>query len=130
MLALAFFQGAIGDLLTGKGSEEDENTAAWMAKSTLGFGVSGFPVIRDTIGSALSGHVGSLSPAWQAINAGRQLTSAIAGAASGDKDLGQVVKSAVTATDYLLRVPIKPITKQSAYLWSAAEGDENPQSAT
>lgn len=35
-----------------------------MAKSTLGFGVSGFPVIRDTIGSALSGHAGSLSDAY------------------------------------------------------------------
>lgn len=129
MLALAFFQGVIGDLLTGKGPEEDENTAAWMAKSTLGFGVSGFPVIRDTIGSALSGHAGSLSPAWQAINAGRQLTSAVAGAATGDKDPGQVVKSAVTASGYLLGIPVKPITRQGTYLWDIATGDEQPEDA-
>lgn len=129
MLALAFFQGVIGDLLTGKGPEEDENTAAWMAKSTLGFGVSGFPVIRDTIGSALSGHTGSLSPAWQAINAGRQFTSSVAGAASGDKDAGQVFKSAVTATGYLLGVPIKPITRQGTYLWDVTFGDEEPEDA-
>ncbi len=129
MLALAFFQGVIGDLLTGKGPEEDENTAAWMAKSTLGFGVSGFPVIRDTIGSALSGHAGSLSPAWQAINAGRQLTSAVAGVASGDKDPGQVVKSAVTATGYLLGIPVKPLTRQGTYLWDITVGDEEPEDA-
>lgn len=129
MLALAFFQGVIGDLLTGKGPEEDENTAAWMAKSTLGFGVSGFPVIRDTIGSALSGHAGSLSPAWQAINAGRQLTSAVAGVASGDKDPGQVVKSAVTATGYLLGIPVKPLTRQGTYLWDISVGDEEPEDA-
>lgn len=129
MLALAFLQGVIGDLLTGKGPEEDENTAAEMAKSTLGFGVSGFPVIRDTIGSALSGHAGSLSPAWQAINAGRQLTSAVAGVASGDKDPGQVVKSSVTATGYLFGVPIKPITRQGTYLWDVTFGDEEPENA-
>jgi hypothetical protein len=129
MFALAFFQGVVGDLLTGKGPDEDENTAAWMAKSTLGFGVSSFPVIRDTIGSALSGHAGSLSPAWQAINAGRQLGSSVVGAATGDKEVGSVVKSALTATGYLMGIPVKPITKQGAYLWNLADGTESPEDA-
>lgn len=129
MLAVAFFQGVVGDLLTGKGPDEDENTAAWMAKSTLGFGVSGFPVIRDTIGSALSGHAGSLSPAWQAINAGRQAAGAVAGLVTGDKDAGAAAKSVVTAGGYLLGVPTKPLTRQGSYLWNVAVGEETPEDA-
>lgn len=129
MLAVAFFQGVVGDLLTGKGPDEDENTAAWMAKSTLGFGVSGFPVIRDTIGAALSGHAGSLSPAWQAINAGRQAGAAVAGLATGDKDAGSAAKSVVTAGGYLLGVPTKPLTRQGSYLYNIAVGEETPEDA-
>lgn len=129
MLAIAFLQGVVGDLLTGKGPEEDENTLAWMAKSTLGFGVSGFPVIRDTLGAALSGHAGSMSPAWQAINAGRQLGSAVVGLATGDKDAGQVFKSSITAGGYLLGIPTKPVTRQGSYLWNVVFGDEDPESA-
>ena len=129
MLAVAFFQGVVGDLLTGKGPDEDENTAAWMAKSTLGFGVSGFPVIRDTIGSALSGHAGSLSPAWQAINAGRQAAGAVTGLVTGDKDAGAAAKSVVTAGGYLLGVPTKPLTRQGSYLWNVAVGEETPEDA-
>lgn len=129
MLAVAFFQGVVGDLLTGKGPDEDENTAAWMAKSTLGFGVSGFPVIRDTIGSALSGHAGSLSPAWQAINAGRQAAGAVTGLVTGDKDAGSAAKSVVTAGGYLFGVPTKPLTRQGSYLWNVAVGEETPEDA-
>lgn len=129
MLALAFFQGVVGDLLTGKGPDEDESTTAWMAKSTLGFGVSAFPVLRDTLGAALSGYPGSMSPAWQAINSGRQLGSAVSGAVSGDKEAGAVLKSAITAGGYLLGVPVKPITKQGAYLWEVATGEEEPEDA-
>lgn len=129
MLAVAFFQGVVGDLLTGKGPDEDENTAAWMAKSTLGFGVSGFPVIRDTLGAALSGHAGSLSPAWQAINAGRQAGAAVAGLATGDKDAGSAAKSVVTAGGYLLGVPTKPLTRQGSYLYNVAVGEETPEDA-
>lgn len=129
MLAIAFFQGVVGDLLTGKGPDEDENTAAWMAKSTLGFGVSGFPVIRDTIGSALSGHAGSLSPAWQAINAGRQAAGAVTGLVTGDKDAGAAAKSVVTAGGYLFGVPTKPLTRQGSYLWNVAVGEETPEDA-
>lgn len=129
MLAIAFFQGVVGDLLTGKGPDEDENTAAWMAKSTLGFGVSGFPVIRDTIGAALSGHAGSLSPAWQAINAGRQAASAVTGLATGEKDAGAAAKSIVTAGGYLLGVPTKPLTRQGSYLYNVATGEETPEDA-
>lgn len=129
MLAIAFFQGVVGDLLTGKGPDEDENTAVWMAKSTLGFGVSGFPVIRDTIGAALSGHAGSLSPAWQAINAGRQAAGAVTGLVTGDKDAGAAAKSVVTAGGYLLGVPTKPLTRQGSYLWNVAVGEETPEDA-
>lgn len=100
-----------------------------MAKSTLGFGVSSFPVLRDTLGAALSGHPGSMSPAWQAINSGRQLGSAVSGAVSGDKEAGAVLKSAITAGGYLLGVPVKPITKQGAYLWEVATGGEEPEDA-
>ncbi|KRP78099.1 hypothetical protein [Pseudomonas lactis] len=129
MLAVAFFQGVVGDLLTGKGPDEDENTAAWMAKSTLGFGVSGFPVIRDTLGAALSGHAGSLSPAWQAINAGRQAGAAVAGLATGEKEAGAAAKSVVTAGGYLLGVPTKPLTRQGSYLYNVAVGEETPEDA-
>ncbi|NMZ19710.1 hypothetical protein HBO08_22100 [Pseudomonas rhodesiae] len=129
MLAVAFFQGVVGDLLTGKGPDEDENTAAWMAKSTLGFGVSGFPVIRDTLGAALSGHAGSLSPAWQAINAGRQAAGAVTGLATGDKEAGAAAKSIVTAGGYLLGVPTKPLTRQGSYLYNVAVGEETPEDA-
>ncbi len=129
MLAVAFFQGVVGDLLTGKGPDEDENTAAWMAKSTLGFGVSGLPVIRDTLGAALSGHAGSLSPAWQAINAGRQAASAVTGLATGEKEAGAAAKSIVTAGGYLLGVPTKPLTRQGAYLYNVAVGEETPEDA-
>lgn len=85
------------------------------------------PHCSNTIGSALSGHAGFLSPAWQAISAGRQFTSSVAGAATGDKDTGQVFKSAVTATGYLLGVPISP--KQGTYLWDVTFGDEEPEDA-
>lgn len=129
MLAVAFFQGVVGDLLTGKGPDEDENTAAWMAKSTLGFGVSGFPVIRDTLGAALSGHAGSLSPAWQAINAGRQAAGAVTGLATGDKEAGAAAKSIVTAGGYLFGVPTKPLTRQGSYLYNVAVGEETPEDA-
>lgn len=129
MLAIAFFQGVVGDLLTGKGPDEDENTAAWMAKSTLGFGVSGFPVIRDTLGAALSGHAGSLSPAWQAINAGRQAAGAVTGLVTGEKDAGAAAKSIVTAGGYLMGVPTKPLTRQGAYLYNVAVGEETPEDA-
>ncbi|QLG93702.1 hypothetical protein HZF02_17860 [Pseudomonas yamanorum] len=129
MLAVAFFQGVVGDLLTGKGPDEDENTAAWMAKSTLGFGVSGFPVIRDTLGAALSGHAGSLSPAWQAINAGRQAAGAVTGLVTGDKEAGAAAKSVVTAGGYLLGVPTKPLTRQGSYLYNVAVGEETPEDA-
>jgi hypothetical protein len=70
-----------------------------------------------------------LSPAWQAINAGRQFTSAVSGAATGDKDPGQVVKSTVTAAGYLLGIPVKPITRQGTYLWDISTGDEEPEDA-
>lgn len=129
MLAVAFFQGVVGDLLTGKGPDEDENTAAWMAKSTLGFAVSGFPVIRDTLGAALSGHAGSLSPAWQAINAGRQAGSAVTGLVAGTKDAGAATKAVVTAGGYLMGVPTKPLTRQGAYLYNVATGEESPDDA-
>lgn len=54
---------------------------------------------------------------------------AVAGVASGDKDPGQVVKSAVTATGYLLGIPVKPLTRQGTYLWDITVGDEEPEDA-
>lgn len=126
ILATAFFQGVVGDLLTGQGPDDDENLLAWMGKSTLGFGTSGLPLIRDIVSSWTGGRVYSLSPLAQTINKVTSLPKTAKGIVEGKEGKG---KQAVEATGLILGIPVKPLTRQGDALYQIGSGEYDPKDA-
>ncbi len=126
ILATAFFQGVIGDLLTGQGPDDDENTLAWMGKSTLGFGTSGFPIVRDVVSAWTGGRVYSLSPLAQTINKVTSLPTTVKGLAEGKEGKG---KQVIEAGGLVLGVPVKPLTRQGDAFYQMATGEYDPKDA-
>lgn len=127
ILATAFFQGVVGDLLTGQGPDDDENLAAWMGKSTLGFATSGLPIVRDVVSSWTGGRVYSMSPLAQSINKVTNIPRTVKGIAEGKEGK---TKQAIEATGLILGVPVKPLTRQGDALYQIAIDEYNPEDAS
>lgn len=129
LLAMAFFQGVVGDLLTGQGPDDGENTLAWMGKSTLGFASSSIPIVRDAVSTFTgSGRVCSLSPLAQTINKAINLPKTFKDVFDDEKE-GKG-KQAIEATGLILGIPVKPITRQGDAIYQIATGEYDPKEAS
>lgn len=142
LTALVMIPAVLGDLLAGRGPDDDEDEVWWAIRKTLLYPVATIPVVRDMAGyleAALIKASGEgemkfppsykLSPVMGAIEKVARLPGKIADAATGEKPVDDVVFDTVETSGYVLGLPTSQVRITGEYLWDLLTGQTSPDNA-
>lgn len=119
----------LGDLLAGRGPEDDEEPAEWMARKVLLFPLMTLPLVRDIAGAAEKGFSYELSPlAGFGKAAARFSTSMWNLIGESDQEaLSEAVGDAVEFAGYVVGLPTAQAKITGGYLWDVITGEDSPE---
>lgn len=130
-LSRAFFTVAIpavmGDLIVGRGPDDEEDYPAWIARKVLMYPLMSIPLLRDIASSLESGYDYKFTPLASGLEKLYKLGKTVVKTVSDEKDMewgGFAVKAAETM-GYLAGVPgTAQMSATGKYLWRVNEGEE------
>jgi hypothetical protein len=142
LLALVVLPAVLGDLLAGRGPEEDEDEVWWAVRKTLLYPFATIPVLRDFSGyieAAIIDATGEgvmryqpsykLSPVVGAIEKVARLPGQVASVATGDADPADVAWNIFETSGYLLGLPTAQPRITGEYLVDLMTGEAEPENA-
>lgn len=117
----------LGDLIVGRGPDDDEDEAAWIIRKMLLYPSMSIPIVRDIAASLESGYDYRFTPMSTAFEKIGKLAKATGKLAEGDMEWGDYGIKAVDTIGFACGVPgTTQITRSSKYLWRVYQGEENP----
>lgn len=117
----------MGELLTGKGPDDDEEWEKWAARKIATYPFAALPLVRDLTNSLESGFDYSLSPAARSGETILKPVKAAAAVLNGkDVDAQKAIMSTIEASGYVFGLPTGQLTKSANYLWDYLDGDQKP----
>jgi len=116
----------MGELLTGRGPDDDEDELSWALKQSLIYLALGVPVLRDIVGGALGEFGYQLSPVAQVGNTVASTIKKAGQVAAGDAEIDELVKPVLRTTGYLVGLPTGQIQITGEYLYDLATGEADP----
>ncbi|CAB4144463.1 hypothetical protein UFOVP456_43 [uncultured Caudovirales phage] len=130
-LAKALFVVAIpafmGDLIVGRGPDDEEEYPSWLARKILLYPLMTIPLLRDVIASVDSGYDYKFTPLASGLEKLSKLVKAGAKAVSDEDDVewGKFAVNAAETIGYLAGVPgTAQVSATGKYLWRVNEGEE------
>jgi hypothetical protein len=115
----------LGELLVGRGPDDDESWTAWMAKKIAFYPVSAIPIARDAANYFDDGFGYTFTPAARAIDEVLvQPFKLIGDIAEGDATLRQVTKQSLETVGYALALPTGQLSSTVDNVWKALEEDD------
>lgn len=115
----------LGELLVGRGPDDDEGYAEWAAKRVALYPVSAVPVVRDGFNVLANGFGYSFTPAARAIDEVLiQPFKMIGDIAQGDVDPRKVVKQTIETVGYSMALPLGQLATTVDNVWKAIEDDD------
>lgn len=122
-LLLWFVPAVMGELLAGRGPDDDEEPGEWAAMHILQYPFQAVVGVRD-IASYVFGEYGyQLSPAQAAPKALGQWFKSV-GKALEEEDAGALVKPTAEAVGYLLGLPMKQPIVTVGNMWDYVTGED------
>jgi hypothetical protein len=115
----------LGELLVGRGPDDDEGYLEWAAKRVLFYPVSAVPVVRDAFGVFENGFGYSFTPAARAIDEVLiQPFKMFGDVIEGEAEPRKVVKQTIETVGYTLALPLGQLATTVDNVWKAMEDDD------
>lgn len=141
-LVLVILPAVLGELLVGRGPDDDEDKVMWAARKALLYPFATMPVIRDLVnwqidpaltklsGGALHFQPGyKLSPVVQAIEKIGGLPGKVIDGMTGDRQWDDVAWDALEASGYMFGLPTAQPRITAEYLTDLWTGSASPEDA-
>lgn len=117
----------LGDLIVGRGPDEDEDESAWLIRKMLLYPTLSIPIIRDIAASIESGYDYRFTPMATGFEKIGGLVKASGKLAEGDMEWGDYCIKATDTIGFVVGVPgTTQATRTAKYLWRVEQGEENP----
>lgn len=130
-LSRAFFTvmipAVMGDLIVGRGPDDEEDYPAWIARKVLMYPLMSIPLLRDIASSLESGYDYKFTPLASGLEKLYKLGSTVKKTVSDEKDMewGSFAVKAAETIGYLAGVPgTAQVSATGKYLWRVSEGEE------
>jgi hypothetical protein len=131
-LSRAFFTvmvpAVLGELILGRGPDEDEEPEAWAIRKVLLYPFMSVPLLRDVVSAMDSGYDYRFSPIATVFDKiGRAATDTGELFTEDDIDWGDYAANVAQTIGYVFGVAgTAQVAATSKYLWRVSEGEENP----
>lgn len=123
----------MGELLVGRGPEEDEDYDTWILKTVVGYAGLGLPWFRDIIGATTSDFGYSFTPIQQVGTTTSYVLKDLGELALGDKPKDEALQdlalSTFRASGYWLGVPTSQLQITGGYMYDLATGEDDAEDA-
>ena len=142
LIGLVILPAVLGELLTGRGPDEDEDEVWWAIRKMLLYPLATVPLVRDLSGYLEAGMINAagdgkmgyapnfrLSPIVGAIEKLIKLPGKVADAATGDKPADTVAWDAFEASGLIFGLPTGQTRITGEYLEDLLTGDAEPENA-
>ena len=118
----------LGELIVGRGPEDDEDEAKWVARKVALYPMMSLPFVRN-VGSAVdSGYGFQVTPAARGGDEFVKLLTGLSKLATDeDVDMQQLVKTGINTAGYFYGLPAGQFNNTAMYLWDLADGDADPE---
>lgn len=117
----------MGDLLVGRGPDDDEDELLWIIRKMLLYPTLSIPIIRDITSSLESGYDYRFSPIATGFEKIGGLAKSTGKLYEGDMEWGDYCIKATDTIGFAVGVPgTTQATRTAKYLWRVEQGDENP----
>jgi hypothetical protein len=130
-LSRAFFTvmipAVMGDLIVGRGPDDEEDYPSWMARKVLLYPLMSIPLLRDIASSLDSGYDYKFTPLASGLEKLYKLGKTVVKTVSDEKDMewGSFAVKAAETIGYLAGVPgTAQMSATGKYLWRVNEGEE------
>lgn len=142
LIGLVILPAVMGELLTGRGPDEDEDEVWWAIRKMLLYPLATVPLVRDLSGYLEAGMINAagdgkmgyapnfrLSPIVGAIEKLIKLPGKVLDAATGDKPADTVAWDAFEASGLIFGLPTGQVRITGEYLEDLLTGDAEPENA-
>jgi hypothetical protein len=117
----------LGELILGRGPDDDEDPAAWTIRKVLLYPMMAIPVLRDVVSSIDSGYDYRFSPLANVFDKIGKAATATGKAIEGDMEWGEYSVRVGETMGYVFGVAgTAQMAATGKYLWRVSEGEENP----
>jgi hypothetical protein len=142
LMALVIFPAIVGELLAGRGPDDDEDEVWWAARKVMLYPMATIPVVRDFSGLTekwMINVIGDgemefapsyrLSPIVGAIEKVSKIPSKIGDVVVGDKEFDDVAWDIFESSGYVLGLPTAQARITGEYLQNLLSGEAEPENA-
>jgi hypothetical protein len=142
LMALVIFPAIVGELLAGRGPDDDEDEVWWAARKVMLYPMATIPVVRDFSGLTekwMINIIGEgemefapsyrLSPIVGAIEKVSKIPSKIGDVVVGDKEFDDVAWDIFESSGYVLGLPTAQARITGEYLQNLLSGEAEPENA-
>lgn len=141
-LALVIMPAVLGELLTGRGPDEDEDEIWWAARKILLYPLASVPLVRDLSGYIEAGMISAadegkmqyapsfkLSPIVGAIEKLIKIPGKLKDAMEGDRAIDDTAWDVFESSGYVFGLPTGQLRVTGEYLEDLLTGDADPENA-
>lgn len=141
MLALVVMPAVIGEILAGRGPEEDEDETWWTIRKTLLYPLASLPIIKEGAGAIEASMITltgegemkyqpswRLSPVAGAIEQLGRTFMKTADVAAGNREFNDVAWDLLDASGYIFGLPTRQIRISGEYTLDVLNDEANPES--
>lgn len=141
-LALVIMPAVLGELLTGRGPDDDEDEIWWAARKVLLYPLATVPLVRDAAGYIEAGMISAtgegkmeyapsfkLSPIVTVLEKLIKLPGKMVDAMQGDREIDDTTWDVFEASGYIFGLPTGQLRVTGEYLEDLLTGDADPENA-
>ena len=127
MMFTVMVPAVLGELILGRGPDDDEDPAAWTIRKVLLYPMMSVPVLRDVVSSIDSGFDYRFSPLASVFDKIGKAAAATGKMIEGDMEWGEYSVKVGETMGYVFGVAgTAQMAATGKYLWRVSEGEENP----
>lgn len=127
MMFTVMVPAVLGELILGRGPDDDEDPAAWTIRKVLLYPMMSVPVLRDVVSSIDSGFDYRFSPLASVFDKIGKAATATGKMIEGDMEWGEYSVKVGETMGYVFGVAgTAQMAATGKYLWRVSEGEENP----
>lgn len=117
----------MGELLTGRGPDDDDDKGEWALRQSLIYLALGVPILRDIVGGTLGEYGYQLSPVAQVGDTIARTIKKAGAVAEGSAEIDELIKPVLKTTGYLLGLPTGQAQITGEYIYDLATGEADPE---
>jgi len=117
----------MGELLTGRGPDDDDDKGEWALRQSLIYLATGVPILRDIVAGIFGEWGYQFSPVAQVGETIARTVKKAGAVAEGSAEIDELIKPVLKTTGYLLGLPTGQAQITGEYIYDLATGEADPE---